>query len=520
MADRKPPNFLIFLPDQQRGDALGCAGNPHIRTPMLDRMAADGAYFPMAHTNNPICIPARATLISGAWGLQTGILANQGVPTGCLPEKFVTLPQILSRAGYFCQAIGKMHYVPPRNHYGFHRMQLMEEVPPWRHDDEYLMYLEKVGYGHVREVHGVRRELYMQPQVSLLPAEHHGTNWVADRTIDFLRANADRPFMGLCGWIAPHPPWNIPESLAHEYDPDLLPLPNRRDEELTGQNEFVKRQENAMELDGASDSKLRLIKALYYTAVTMIDSAIGRILACLDELGLSDNTMVIFTGDHGEMLGDHWSWQKKLFYQASANIPLIVRYPRGINAGTVCSELVNTTDILPTILDAAGLDYPGQIELPGHSLLELIDGRISGRDVLFGETQHGGASLMFMARTKRYKYVYTVRGGYEELYDLQDDPDEFCNLAGRPEVRDIRNDLRSRLTGWLQHHRFEPALDGSDLKATPADPPLVDRHNRQDALWPANLDPARAAEVQSAEASLKAVSDRTYEVLGVRPLDP
>ncbi|MFQ6048169.1 MAG: sulfatase-like hydrolase/transferase, partial [Phycisphaerae bacterium] len=137
MAGPVRPNFLVFLTDQQRWDALGCSGNEKIRTPNLDRLAAEGTYFRLAHTTNPICIPARASLISGCWGLQTGILRNQSLPTGCLEPRFVTLPQILSRAGYFCQAIGKMHFVPPRNHYGFGRMWLMEEVPRWRHDDEY-----------------------------------------------------------------------------------------------------------------------------------------------------------------------------------------------------------------------------------------------------------------------------------------------------------------------------------------------------------------------------------------------
>jgi len=519
MAEPQRPNFLIFLTDQQRFDALGCCGNPHIRTPNLDRLAAHGAYFPLAHTSNPICIPGRATLISGCWGVQTGILRNQSLPTGCLPPHIETIPEILSRRGYFCQAIGKMHYVPRRNHYGFNRMELMEEVPAWRHDDEYLMYLKQVGYGHIREVHGVRREFYCQPQVSLLPEEHHGTNWVADRTIEFLKANRARPFFCLAGWIAPHPPWNVPVSRAHDYDPNTLPLPKRSEEELEGCNEFVACKQDSMELADASDEKLRLIKALYYTSVTMVDEAVGRILACLEELGLAENTLVIFTSDHGEMLGDHWAWGKKLFYDASARIPMILRYPGRIAPGTVCDELVNLTDIMPTVLDAAGVEVPCEVERSGQSLLKILSGETRGRDVLFGECDHG-QSLIFMARTKRYKYVYTVRRGFEELYDLEQDPDEFHNLAKDPRHRQIRLDLRSRLLAWLRHYRFEAALDGDELRVAPADQPIPSRVNRQDAIWPGNLPPEEAHGVQSAEESLQSVSDLTYRTFRRRPRDP
>ena len=516
MPEDNRPNFLVFLTDQQRGDALGCSGNPHIRTPHLDRLAGQGARFAQAHTNNPICIPARASLISGCWGVQNKILSNLSVPGGCMDARFVTIPQILRREGYLCQAIGKMHFVPRRNHYGFDRMQLMEEVPGWRQDDEYLMYLKEMGFGHIREVHGVRRELYMQPQFSLLPPEHHGTNWVADRTIEFLRANAARPFFCMAGWIAPHPPWNVPESLAHEYDPGSLPLPRRCREELEHLHPFAKHLEECMELNGASDEKLRVIKAMYYTSVTMVDSAVGRILSSLDELGLAERTVVIFLSDHGEMLGDHWTWQKKLFYEASVRIPLIVRCPGRIAPGTVCDELVSNLDVVPTILEAAGLDYPGQPDLPGQSLLGLLDGRTGGREVLFGECEFG-QHLMFMARTKRYKYVYTLRGGVEELFDLYDDPDEFRNVAGLADYQQVRRDLRGRLVDWLRRYRFEAALNGDGLRVTPADKPMVAKPNRQDAVWPKNLPADEADSVQSAEVSLRSVNELTYEVLGRYP---
>ncbi|MFQ6047927.1 MAG: sulfatase, partial [Phycisphaerae bacterium] len=319
--------------------------------------------------------------------------------------------------------------------------------------------------------------------------------------------------------IAPHPPWNVPVSLAKMYEPASLPLPARCMQERERLNEFAGLKQDSMELADASDDKLRLIKALYYTSVSMIDQAVGRILASLEELGLAEQTVVIFVSDHGEMLGDHWAWGKKLFYDGSVRVPLILRWPGRVPAGRVCDELVNLNDILPTCLDAAGLEYCGSVELAGQSLLRLLEGSCAGRDVLFGECDHG-QSLMFMARTKRYKYIYTVRGGVEELFDLDEDPQEFGNVAGEADYGQIRRELRGRLLGWLRRWRFEPGLDGQELRVTPADEPLPRKVNRQDAVWPQNLPAEEAATVQSAQESLRSVSERTYRVLGCHPRDP
>ena len=290
------PNILVLMVDQMRADYMGCAGNPWIRTPGLDRLAAEGTRFAQCVTSVPVCVAARHSFMTGH---RCAVHERHGnnVPN---PEPLVpTMQQILGLNGYRTRAIGKMHFRPVRRHFGFHQMELMEEIPDFREEDEYLIYLDSVGYGHKREVHGVRNLLYHLPQVSVIPEEHHGSTWVADRTIEFLRSNKEKPFFCWSSWIAPHPPWNPPEPFASQYDPNDLPLPHNFDRDvntLPGRHRAIT---NAFEMGDASPELLRRVKALYAGSISLIDKGVGRILEALDEHGLAENTMVVFVSDHG-----------------------------------------------------------------------------------------------------------------------------------------------------------------------------------------------------------------------------
>ena len=227
-----------------------------------------------------------------------------------------------------------MHFRPVRRHFGFHQMELMEEIPDFREEDEYLQYLKAHGYGHVREVHGVRNLLYHLPQVSVIPEEHHGSTWVADRTVDFIRSNRGKPFFCWSSWIAPHPPWNPPEPFASMYDPDELPLPHDFDRDIETIPGLHRAVTNAYDMGNATPEMLRRVKALYAGIISLVDKGVGRILDAIDEMGQADNTMVVFVSDHGEMMGDHGLWQKGMPFEASARVPMLVRYPGRIDAGT------------------------------------------------------------------------------------------------------------------------------------------------------------------------------------------
>ena len=296
------PNILFMMVDQMRADYMGCAGNPWIQTPGLDRLAAEGTRFSQCVTPVPVCMAARHTFMTGQRCSEHDRFGNN-VPD---PDPLhYTLMQLLGFTGYRTQAIGKMHFRPVRRHHGFHRMELMEEIPDYRQDDEYLMYLKANGYGHKREVHGVRNLLYHLPQVSVIPEEHHGSTWVADRTIEFLGQNHHKPFFCWSSWIAPHPPWNPPQPFASMYKNKDMPLPVNYDRDIETIPPQKRGMVNFADMGYAPSERLQRVKVLYGGSISLIDKGVGRILRALDELGLTENTLVVFTSDHGEMLGDH-----------------------------------------------------------------------------------------------------------------------------------------------------------------------------------------------------------------------
>ena len=358
----KRPNVLLLMTDQQRFDTIRSAGFSHMSTPNLDLLAAEGCLYPYAFSPNPICLAARQNLLTGLPARYHGFPDNVfgAVTRADLP----TLPRILSDGGYETRAIGKMHFLPPRRHSGFDKLELMEELPYFREQDEYAMYLKEVGLGHIQNIHGVRNLLYMLPQRSLISEEHHGTKWVADRAIDFIQTNNGRhPFFLFCSWIAPHPPFDVPDRLADLYKDADLPKPAVSRTPTSALSE-----ENRMLGDLPNPAYVRRMREVYYAAVTYVDEQIGRLLDALEAVDQLDNTLIIFVSDHGEMLGDHGLYQKWLPYDAAARIPFIVRYPKKVDPGSIRNEFVDLNDILPTVLDVAELDYPGDAQLPGESL--------------------------------------------------------------------------------------------------------------------------------------------------------
>ncbi len=453
------PNILFMMVDQMRADYMACAGNSWIQTPGLDRLAAEGTRFSQCVTPVPVCMAARHTFMTGQRCATHGRFGNN------MPDPdplHYTLMQLLGFAGYRTQAVGKMHFRPVRRHHGFHRMELMEEIPDYRQDDEYLMYLKENGYGHKREVHGVRNMLYHLPQVSVIPEEHHGNTWVADRTIDFLSENRDKPFFCWSSWIAPHPPWNAPEPFASMYANEDMPLPINYDRDIETIPPQKRGIVNFADMGYAPSERLQRVKALYSGSISHIDKGVGRILRALDELGLAENTLVVFTSDHGEMLGDNGQWQKSSPNEASACVPLLARLPGRLDAGAVRDDLVSLLDLMPTMLDVAGVDYPGEPALPGDSLLGLEGGGLAEKREDY-VTEHGRAPNRWLSlRGHTWKYNYWMADGWEELYDLDNDPNELNNLLlgdVNAANRECADAMRAKLTEWESVHGFEDSLD-------------------------------------------------------------
>lgn len=497
------PNILLMMADQFRADAMGCAGNSHIRTPGLDRMAAEGVRFTNGYTPVPVCIAARHSTLMGQRCADTGRFENN-IPN---PEPLLyTLPQLLGAAGYHTRAIGKMHWKPMRNHHGFHRMELQEETPAFREDDDYLLYLKEHGWGHLRQAHGVRNILYHMPQVSPLPEAHHASTWVADRTIEFLRRHKrtqpQRPFFCWTSWIHPHPPFNPPESFASLYKPDALPLPVNFDRPIESLAPACRRLARYDGCWNAPPERRRKIKAAYYACVSLVDKGVGRVLETLDALGLSEDTLVLFVADHGEMLGDHNLMQKCVPFEASTRIPFLMRMPGRVAAGQAREDFATLLDIMPTALELAGAAYPGPRPLAGTSLLGRAGGGLAAERetavIEYGAPPHRWLTL----RKASWKYNYYVQDGWEELYDLAADPHECTNLLlGSPaSAHRLRADeFKETLAAWEKQHGFAESLgeDGS-LRSygVPAEipEPII---NKQLPPWNETLGPEEAAQMES-----------------------
>ena len=511
-AARNRPNILLLFTDEQRFDALGCMGNPHIRTPNLDRLAASGVRFVNAFTPSPICVAARMSLISGHRARITRVPSNSVLPGG--PARLPTIMDALGEAGYTTHAIGKMHF--GGRHYGLHRHETMEEAPSLRIDDDYLLYLKHRGV-RTRYPQGLRDLLYLQPQTSGMALEHSQNSWIANRSIAFLREHqrhrGARPFFLWASWIAPHPPFAPCEPYDKAYDPAKMPLPYYGERPLATLPAPSWRERARM--DGAQEDpeRLRRLKALYYGQISHIDDAAGRILAELERLGMAENTVIFFTSDHGEMLGDHGLGHKSVPYEPSTHVPFLLRWPGKTEAGRVRNDLVSLTDIFPTILDGLGLRYP-VAAAPAPSGLSLVSAEGGGcaqpRSAFVSE--YGADANRWMSvRTQTHKFNFWAMGGREELFDLQADPQEKVNLV--PSNKALAASMREQVLDWERREGLHESFDGGRLR-TFEHPPVPATTPRDvminEGRWPEALPQDERAGVETyAEAFDRAIAHET-----------
>jgi arylsulfatase len=429
------PNILLLHTDQQRFDTIAALGATHMHTPGIDRLVGRGTAFTCAYSANPVCQPARHDLITGVSARHHGYWsnANQSIQDYSL----ATLPRLLTDVGYQTIAVGKMHFRPDREHHGFAHMHLMEELPSCREDDAYLQYLERVGCGHVRCQHGVRPLFYHTPQESRVPEEHHGSAWVAHQTIDLLRQDRDRPLFIFASWVGPHPPYYVPRKYLDMYATGDLPAP-------CGPGDPDTQLRTPISPEDADSERLSHIRGGYFGATSLIDAQIARILDTLEETDQLDNTLILFTTDHGEMLGDRGHYQKHYPYEGSAHIPLIACGP-GF-ARDLCSVPATTWDVAATILDAAGIAPP-----EGHPLVGRPLGSITGERERIVSFHHGTGARRYVATVGLgHKYVHWYNGGYDELYDLESDPWEQNNLSGSR--TDVESFLRRAALDFERDH--------------------------------------------------------------------
>lgn len=478
----QPPNVLFILTDQMRADAFGASGNAVVRTPTLDGLCERGVNFTRAYTPSPVCVSARASLLTGQLPHRTGCTDN-GKPMP--PADATSLFGLLSERGYQTHCVGKTHFAPHGRGYGFQSLASSEEIPRSADTDDFLNSLIAAGYGHVHEPHGMRSELYYVPQVSQLPARLHHTAWTADQGIAFLRRrDRNRPFFLKTSFIKPHPPFDPPVPWNTLYRMVDMPLPHRPESSRDLQTWHMRHQNRYKYRDGGPDDNIeRMIKAFYYACVSFIDQQVGRLLDALEKLGERDNTLVIFTSDHGELLGDYHAFGKRSFLEPAARVPMIVSHPGQLPEGDTCDALTSLVDVMPTCLQAAGIDVE-PYDLDGLSLHDLATGRAE-RDHLIGQLNDGPMGL-YMIRDERWKYIYSAPDERAYLFDLDQDPGEMVNRIDAPaaagEARRLEGRLRDRLLGDGCDELFEgDTWKRFGRRPDPADPDEV--RLTQHAKW-------------------------------------
>lgn len=442
------PNILILYTDQQRWDALGANGNRDVQTPQLDRLASEGLNFDHCFVQNPVCMPSRVSFLTGQYPSQLSI-THMGVP---VPEATITLPALLHPYGYVSANIGKLHFLPhanrdhrlPHPSYGFDHLEVTDE--PGCYEDAYRAWVRRkapdqldtisVGLPPAAEVW--QRTLGLRDQIVHPPerfpkralsfrgrSDVTHTAFVAEQTMAFLEQHRDHPFLCIAGFYSPHSPWVAPQEFLDRFNPAAFSLPT-----------FPPEVEAQRSSNSFSDAELRAARHGYYAMISEVDHHVGRILEHLDRCGLREETIVIFTSDHGEWLGEHLRYGKG--YPAPdcvSRVPLLVRWPERIRApGRTIEQIVEAVDVVPTLLEWAGIQRPPF--LGGHVLPE-------------DNTSEAAAALTEGAgwkawRTSQFRYV-VHHDGRELLFDLTCDPGEYYDVAADPAYSATLADLRHQL---------------------------------------------------------------------------
>ena len=463
------PNILLITTDQQRFDTIHAAGNHHIFTPHLNWLCDTGIRFSRAYSDCPVCMPARATLMTGVPGYRHGAVGNDRLEP---IRGRATLPGLLTAAGYQTRAQGKMHFQPMRAKYGFETMELAHDY--YRQRRQTAPFLTGAQHGQGQNE--------MEPVIGSVDENHTLTRWVVDRSVDFLETrDPERPFFLWTSISKPHPPFDpsakfwdlyrgqpVPPAVTGDWSADPTAIPSG----------FLQPTAQLNNVHRFSTAQLDQIRRAYYACITEIDTNLGRLFTALREQDLLGNTLILFTSDHGEMLGDHRMGGKSTFLEPSAHVPLVVRPPgewdRDPTRGTVCDRLATLQDILPTCLGAAGIDTPLPPEVGGHDLRALAAGT-ADRPRFFGQCNH-----LFGAIDGHWKYTCTTAGpGGELLFNLADDPMETRNLAAAEPARcrTMRGDLEAELAA-----AGSPALDAAGrLAPTPG---LSPDDVRRWTAWP------------------------------------
>lgn len=432
----KKYNIILITTDQQRYDTVGAAAPDFMRVPHMNFLANQGITYTNANAQCPICVPARVSIMNGKFPHTSG--ATNNVETSQVLGNRETLPALLREAGYQTVAIGKMHFGPQRTKHGFDEMWL---------PDDYYEEMRRSGNPLQPMRHGVgQNEVY--PTLSTVPEAQTLTSWTAEQCMHYIRERRDPglPFFMWCSFSKPHPPFDPPEPYYSMYrgceiEAPVVPEWAEDDQAPEG----FKRLRQMWGYDRLPVPMIKEMKAAYYGLITQIDYNLGRVFSGLQDMGLLDETIILFTSDHGEYLGDYKAGGKFFPHQASSHVPFILRLPFSMNKdleGTVSDIPVTHADILPTLVNLAGGQVPEDID--GQDLLAVAEGKQAPREYVELITTMGLCECIGLTDGK-YKYIHYLEDGQEQLFDLTQDPKELVNLASDAAYAEIKDKLRTYL---------------------------------------------------------------------------
>jgi arylsulfatase len=458
------PHIILIMTDQQRGDALGCMGNKAVISPNIDRLAQEGSLFVSGYSSAPSSTPGRAGLLTGMSPWHHGML---GYGRMALKYRY-EMPQMMRNLGYYTFGIGKMHWFPQKALHGFHATLIDEsgrvESPDFISD--YREWFQLQAPGKDPDLTGIGWNDHAAG-VYKLDERLHPTAWTGQTACELIRNyDNDKPLFLKVSFARPHSPYDPPQRYLDMYKDADIPKPHIGD--WCGQYAEPKDP-----LQGASDAPFGNFgdayainsRRHYYANITFIDDQVGQIIQTLKDKGMYDNTLICFTADHGDMLGDHYHWRKTYPYEGSAHIPYIVKWPAGISKsipdGSSIEQPVELRDFLPTFIDIAGGSVPPDMD--GRSLLKLIQGQQEQwRPYIDMEhaTCYSDDNYWAALTDGKIKYIWNFHNGSEQLFDLREDPGETHNLSEDAAYQNKLSELRKMMVEHLSERGDSFVKDG------------------------------------------------------------
>jgi len=463
-ATGRPQNVLFLMTDQHSRRILGVDGDPLARTPNLDGLARSGVRFSNAYCTNPVCVPSRASILTGLY-THNHRTWNNATPW---PLELKTAAHYFSRAGYITGLIGKMHFVDAQTH-GFDChldfndwfQYLGPKTKIWA--DELGQANSGSGMPQIDDLwrdfgdpwlgareKDERKGFVLVGGPSRLAERDHFESFVSRESIRFLkRYGKGEPFFLVSSYLKPHDPFTPPERFAKMYPAERMPLP--RTWNKVDLDNVPREVRGRMELDRPTPelkdpAMARLRRAMYYANLAFADYSVGSVLRTLEELELAKNTIVVYSCDHGEMLGEHNLWNKFVFYEPSVGVPLMFRVPGLTSDNTVCRTPVSQVQLLATLCELCGVPAPSGLD--GESLVPFLREPSREKDTaVYAEFNLNTPHAKYMIRRDDWKYCYYIHDT-PELYNLGDDPDELKNLAGVPQHREKVEELQAQLFAW------------------------------------------------------------------------